>query len=47
MKAAVQAVIAVDEFTPAELAKFFPGLKATKQAAKPRRARKASKEAAK
>ncbi len=46
MKEAVQKVIAVDDFTPEELADFFPELKATKQAAKTRRARKTSKEAA-
>lgn len=47
MRAVVQSVIAVDDFTPAELAKFFPRLKATGKATKPPRAQKASKEAAK
>ena len=41
--AAVRAVVAVDDFAPDELAKLFPGLKATKQ----RKAPKASKETAK
>ena len=46
MNAAVQAVIAVDDFSPSELAKFFPGLKAGRKAVKPRRSQKPTKEAA-
>lgn len=46
MKAAVQAVIAVDDFSPAELAKVFPDLKATGRTTEQPSAQKASKKAA-
>ncbi|WP_093119842.1 acyl-CoA dehydrogenase [Salinihabitans flavidus] len=43
MKAAVQKVIAVDDFAPDELAAFFPDLKSSKPKAAPKASRKAEK----